>query len=97
MKELRCREVKRFTQGHQLTNDRAGMRAQVFFTQTVHLISLSGADVHRVGMGLGGTAMASSLEGKSEFTMKIIQLCLILCDPIDYTVHGFSRPKYWSG
>ena len=67
-----------------------------FSPHTVHLASLSGADAHQLGTGFGGTAMASSLEGKSEFTVKIIQSCLILCDPMDYIVHGFSRPKYWS-
>ena len=28
---------------------------------------------------------------------KWLQLCLILCDPKDYKVLGFSRPQYWSG
>ena len=25
------------------------------------------------------------------------QSCPTLCDPMDYTVHGISRPEYWSG
>ena len=29
--------------------------------------------------------------------VKVAQLCLTLCNPIDYTVHGFSRPEYRSG
>ena len=29
--------------------------------------------------------------------VKVPQLCLTLCDPMDYTVHGFSRPEYWNG
>ena len=28
--------------------------------------------------------------------VKVAQLCLTLCDPVDYTVHEFSRPEYWS-
>ena len=24
-------------------------------------------------------------------------MCPTLCDPIDYILHGFSRPEYWSG
>ena len=32
---------------------------------------------------------------------KLLQLCLTLCDPMDYnlsgsSVHGFSRQEYWS-
>ena len=29
--------------------------------------------------------------------MKVTQSFLTLCDPMDYTVHTFSRPEYWSG
>ena len=29
--------------------------------------------------------------------VKVAQLCLTLCDPMDYTVQGFSRPEYWRG
>ena len=29
--------------------------------------------------------------------VKVTQLCLILCDPMDYTFMEFSRPEYWSG
>ena len=29
--------------------------------------------------------------------VKVAQLCLSLCDPMDYTVQGFSRPEYWRG
>ena len=29
--------------------------------------------------------------------VKVAQLCPTLCDPMDYTVHEFSRPEYWSG
>ena len=33
---------------------------------------------------------------------KLLQLCLILCDPVNCSlpgssVHGFSRQEYWSG
>ena len=28
---------------------------------------------------------------------KAAQLCPALYRPVDYTVHGFSRPEYWSG
>ena len=29
--------------------------------------------------------------------VKVAQLCLTLCYPMDYTVHGILRPEYWSG
>ena len=29
--------------------------------------------------------------------VKVTQSCPTLCDPMDYTVHGFSSPEYWSG
>ena len=29
--------------------------------------------------------------------VKVAQLCLTLCVPMDYTVHGIFRPEYWSG
>ena len=29
--------------------------------------------------------------------VKVTQACLTLGDPTDCTVHGFSRPEYWSG
>ena len=29
--------------------------------------------------------------------VKVAQLCLTLCNPMDYTVHGILRPEYWSG
>ena len=29
--------------------------------------------------------------------VKITQSCPTLCDLMDYTVHGISRPEYWSG
>ena len=28
--------------------------------------------------------------------LKAAQLCLTPCDPMNYTVHGFSKPEYWS-
>ena len=33
---------------------------------------------------------------------KLLQLCLILCDPVNCSppgssIHGFSRQEYWSG
>ena len=28
---------------------------------------------------------------------KSLQSCPTLCDPMNYTVHGISRPEYWSG
>ena len=34
---------------------------------------------------------------KVKVRVLVSQLCLTLCDPTDYTVHGFSRPEYWSG
>ena len=33
----------------------------------------------------------------SENEVKVAQLCLTLWGPMDYTVHGISRPEYWSG
>ena len=29
--------------------------------------------------------------------MKVTQLCPTLCESVDYTVRGISRPEYWSG
>ena len=29
--------------------------------------------------------------------VKVSQSCPTLCNPVDYTVMEFSRPKYWSG
>ena len=29
--------------------------------------------------------------------MKVAQSCPTLCNPMDCTGHGFSRPEYWSG
>ena len=29
--------------------------------------------------------------------VKVTQWCLILCDPMDYTVHGVLRAEHWSG
>ena len=29
--------------------------------------------------------------------VKFSQSCPTLCDPMNYTVHEFSRPEYWSG
>ena len=29
--------------------------------------------------------------------VKVTQSCPSLYDPMNYTVHGFSRPEYWSG
>ena len=34
---------------------------------------------------------------ESELKVKVTQFCPILCNPMDYTVHGISRPEYWSG
>ena len=34
---------------------------------------------------------------KVKVRVLVSQLCLTLCDPTDYTVHGFSRPEYWVG
>ena len=28
--------------------------------------------------------------------MKVAELCLTLCNRMDYTVHGILRPGYWS-
>ena len=30
---------------------------------------------------------------KSEVTVKVAQLCLMLCDPMDYTVHGILQAR----
>ena len=30
-------------------------------------------------------------------TEKVAQSCPTLWDPMDYTVHEFSMPEYWSG
>ena len=29
--------------------------------------------------------------------VKVTQLCLTLCNPMDYTDHGILQPQYWSG
>ena len=34
---------------------------------------------------------------KSMVKVKGTQLCSTLCNPMDYIVHEFSRPEYWSG
>ena len=31
------------------------------------------------------------------FCMKVAQLHLMLCDPIDYIFHGIFRAEFWSG
>ena len=31
------------------------------------------------------------------WSVKVAQLCPILCDPRDYTVHGILQAEYWSG
>ena len=36
-------------------------------------------------------------EGQMKVKVKVSRLCLTVCDPMDYTGHGFSRPEYWSG
>ena len=38
-----------------------------------------------------------SIDKGSDSEVKVAQSCLIPCDPMAYTVHGFSRPEYWSG
>ena len=38
-----------------------------------------------------------SIDKGSDSEVKVAQSCLTPCDPMDYTVHGFSRPEYWSG
>ena len=48
---------------------------------------------------------AASLSGKyfslhiflMPLKVKVAQSCLTLCNPLNYTVHEFSRPEYWSG
>ena len=44
------------------------------------------------------TLMAESEEELKSLLMKVkvAQLCLTLCNPMDYTVHEFPRPEYWS-
>ena len=37
------------------------------------------------------------LQHPFEVSVKVTQLCLTLCDPMDYTVHGILQPEYWSG
>ena len=32
-----------------------------------------------------------------EHKVKVTQLCPTLCESVDYTVRGISRPEYWSG
>ena len=49
---------------------------------------------------VGDNGLFSYSLGKQTFwkyQVKVAQLCPTLCDPMDYTVHGFSRPEYWSG
>ena len=33
----------------------------------------------------------------SNYKVKVAQSCPTHCNPVDYTVHEFSRPQYWSG
>ena len=34
---------------------------------------------------------------KARAMVKVTQLCITLCDPMDYTVHRILRPECWSG
>ena len=50
------------------------------------------------------TAFEKGMEGKQkclchrlQSEVQVAQSCPTVCDPMDYTVHGFSRPEYWSG
>ena len=40
-------------------------------------------------------AYLTSME--SEVKVKVVQLCLTLCDPMDCIVHEFFRAENWSG
>ena len=35
--------------------------------------------------------------GHFRVKLKIVQSCLTICNPMDYTVHGILQAKYWSG
>ena len=37
------------------------------------------------------------LSPSAKVKVKVVQSCPTLCNPMDYTVHGISRPEYWSG
>ena len=37
-----------------------------------------------------------SLE-KEKVKVKVALLCLTLCDPMDYAVHGILQARHWSG
>ena len=45
--------------------------------------------------GIGGKQKCLCHRLQSE--VQVAQSCPTVCDPMDYTVHGFSRPEYWSG
>ena len=54
-----------------------------------------------VYLGLFNSMVCNSLYDLGYFSgshfVKVTQSCLTLCDPMNYTVHEFSRPEYWSG
>ena len=39
----------------------------------------------------------SFLDGHFKVEVNVTQSCPTLYNPMNYTVHGFSRPEYWSG
>ena len=45
--------------------------------------------------GTGGKQKCLCHRLQSE--VQVAQSCPTVSDPMDYTVHGFSRPEYWSG
>ena len=50
-------------------------------------------------LGIGGCfkkEMGTNLYD-SYLKVKVTQSYLTLCDPMDYTVHKFSRSEHWSG
>ena len=42
-------------------------------------------------------SLAKAGSCKAKVKLKVAQLCLTFCNPMDYTVHEFSRPEYWTG
>ena len=56
-----------------------------------------GGAAHRLPDLEQTTSCASQLRKWDESEVKVAQSCPTLCDPIDHTVHRFSRPEYWSG
>ena len=53
----------------------------------MQLDALSGLDGYCVTQGLKAVGATATV------TVKVTQLCLTLCDPMDYTVHGILQAR----